>query len=226
MDDLTDDSRLVRDLVEFCGLPPATIAKRAGVAPSTLSRPYKGTATTRLGRSVLAKLKAAFPSFPGWIEPADDYKPRIVYADESSQTHSEMVQVYQIDLSFGLGAAIMDTEIFEHQAAKLEFPRSWLRMITTSAPSLLCWARCKGNSMYPTIGDNDVVLIDRGQRSLLDSDLIWAGSYGSAGIVKRLRPMPDGGVKIMSDNPSVDPETAYDGELHIFGRVIAVIRTL
>ena len=99
----------------------------------------------------------------------------------------DMVQVHQIDLSFGLGAAVMDTEIFEDQAAKLEFPRSWLRMITPNAPNLLCWARCKGDSMYPTIGDGDVALIDRSQRSLLDSDLIWAASYGNAGIVKRLR---------------------------------------
>ena len=147
-------------------------------------------------------------------------------APDERRHDGDMVEVYQIDLSFGLGAAVMDTEIFEDQAAKLEFPRSWLRMITPNAPSLLCWARCKGDSMYPTIGDGDVALIDRGQRSLLDADLIWAASYGSAGIVKRLRPMPDGGVKIMSDNVSVDPETAYDGELSIFGRVIAVIKRL
>lgn len=145
-------------------------------------------------------------------------------ADRAPKLDQDMVQIYQIDLSFGLGAAIMDTEIFEDQAERLEFPRSWLRLITPNPPSQLCWARCKGDSMHPTIGDDDVVLIDRGQRSLLNSDLIWAASYGDAGIVKRLRPMPDGGVKIMSDNEKVRPETAYDGELHIFGRVIAVIK--
>ncbi len=146
--------------------------------------------------------------------------------DYAPRPDRDMVQIHQIDLSFGLGSAIMDTEIFEDQAELLEFPRSWLRLITPNPPSQLCWARCKGDSMYPTIGDDDVVLIDRGQRSLLNSDLIWAASYGDAGIVKRLRPMPDGGVKIMSDNEKVRPETAYDGELHIFGRVIAVIKRL
>ena len=146
--------------------------------------------------------------------------------DHALRPDRDMVQIHQIDLSFGLGSAIMDTEIFEDQAELLEFPRSWLRLITPNPPSQLCWARCKGDSMYPTIGDDDVVLIDRGQRSLLNSDLIWAASYGDAGIVKRLRPMPDGGVKIMSDNEKVRPETAYDGELHIFGRVIAVIKRL
>jgi SOS-response transcriptional repressor LexA len=147
-------------------------------------------------------------------------------AEPDPRHDADMVLVHQIDLSFGLGSAVMDTEIFEDQAEKLEFPRAWLRMITPSAPSQLCWARGKGDSMYPTIGDRDVILIDRSQRTLLDTDLIWAANYGDVAIVKRLRPMPDGGVKIMSDNESVRSETAYDGELNIFGRVIAVVRRL
>lgn len=221
MDELTEDSRLIRELVEYSGLAPATLAKRAGVAPSTVSRPFNGTATTRLGRSVLQKLQAAFPDFPGWTKPLP-----MDAVNTRPGDSAEMVPVHHIDLSFGLGSAIMDTEIFEDQAETLDFPKSWLRMITASPPNQLCWASGRGNSMYPTIGDGDVILIDRGQRSLLDSDLIWAVSYGDAATIKRLRPMPDGGVKMMPDNPNVPPETAYDGELNIFGRVIAVVRRL
>lgn len=80
--------------------------------------------------------------------------------------------------------------------------------------------------MYPTIGDGDVILIDRAQREIYDSDLCWAAYYGNTAIIKRLRPMPDGGVKMLSDNQNVSPETAYDGELSIFGRVIAVVKKL
>lgn len=145
---------------------------------------------------------------------------------EEPRSDQDMVQIHQIDLSFGLGAAIMDTEIFEDHAEKLEFPRSWLRLLTNSPPSQLCWARCKGDSMYPTIGDGDVILMDRGQQTPRDLDLIWAASYGTSAIVKRLRPMPDGSIKIISDNPNVPPETAYDGELSVFGRVIVVVKRL
>lgn len=38
------------------------------------------------------------------------------------------------------------------------------------------------------------------------------------------RPMPDGSVKILSDNDRVPPEIAVDGEMHVIGRVVAVIR--
>jgi hypothetical protein len=227
MSDLVEDTRLIRDLVAFCNLAPATVAKRAGVAPSSVSRPYNGTASTRLGRSVLTKLQAAFPDFPGWAgTPPINNENRLSYRHGRAQAGDDMVAVHQIDLDFGLGAAIMDTEIFEDRAETLDFPRSWLRMISHSPPGQLCWARGRGNSMLPTIGDGDVILIDRSQRSLFDSDLIWAVSYGNAATIKRLRPMPDGGVKMIPDNPNVPPETAYDGELNIFGRVIAVVKRL
>lgn len=137
-----------------------------------------------------------------------------------------MVEVAGIDLNFGLGAAFMDSEIVEHQAEPLQFPRAWLRQITTSPPEQLYWTHGVGNSMEPAIADGDVILIDRSKVGSTFGDLYWAIAYGQTGMIKRLRPMPDGSVKIMSDNPAVPPEIAYDGELHIFGRVIAVVRRI
>ena len=78
----------------------------------------------------------------------------------------------------------------------------------------------------PTIGPSDLVLIDRGQDNLNINDRIWACALGEIGMIKRLRPMPDGSVKILSDNPAVPPEVAHDGELHIIGRVVAVVKKL
>ena len=42
----------------------------------------------------------------------------------------------------------------------------------------------------------DIVLIDRRQDSPRIADLIWAFAFGEIGMIKRLRPMPDGSVKI------------------------------
>lgn len=224
------DSALIRDLVAYDGSNPASVAKKAGVAVSTINRPFNGSATNRLGRSVLEKLRKAYPEFPRW----DKYvnvafglrDERAPYGYLPTVRDPDMVAVRQIDLRFGLGGAFMDTEIVENQAETMDFPSSWLRMITASPPSQLYWARGMGNSMEPAISDGDVILIDRSERLLRFGDLYWAISYGQTAMVKRLRPMPDGGVKILSDNPNVGPETAYDGELNIFGRVIAVVRRL
>lgn len=106
------------------------------------------------------------------------------------------------------------------------FSRTWLRQFTDAPADQLYWAKPRGNSMAPTINDGEPVLIDRRQQTPRDADLIWAFAWGDIGAIKRLRPMPDGSVKILSDNSAVPPDVAYDGELHIFGRVVAVVRRL
>jgi phage repressor protein C with HTH and peptisase S24 domain len=112
--------------------------------------------------------------------------------------------VPEIDPSFGLGRVFMD----EAPAPEMRtFSRNWLRQITTTPPEELYWARGRGNSMAPTIDDGEPVLIDRRQQSPRDADLIWAFAWGDIGAIKRLRPMPDGSVKILSDNPAVPPDS-------------------
>lgn len=105
-----------------------------------------------------------------------------------------------------------------------QFSPGWLRQFTYSPAHKVFLARGTGDSMTPTIQDSDVVLIDTSEREVRTGDRIWALAIGSVGYIKRLRPMPDGSVKILSDNPSVPPETAYDGEMSIVGRVVAIVR--
>lgn len=135
----------------------------------------------------------------------------------------DTVEIVEIDLRYGMGATYLD-EAPDVQART--FSRAWLRNFTDSPPEELFWARGQGNSMEPTIGEGAIVLIDRRQQSPRMADLIWAFAFGDIGMLKRLRPMPNGSVKILSDNQSVPPEIAHDGELHIIGRVVAVVKKL
>lgn len=136
---------------------------------------------------------------------------------------TDTVDVAEIDLRYGMGATFLGDVV---DATPRSFSRAWLRNFTDSPPTELFWARGQGNSMEPEIGDGDIVLIDRRQHSLLMADLIWAFAYGDTGMIKWLRPMPDGSVKILSSNQSVRPETAHDGEINIIGRVVAVVKRL
>ncbi|WP_240505809.1 LexA family transcriptional regulator [Erythrobacter colymbi] len=220
MEGLAQDRALMLALVDYTGLSAAEIARKAGLAATTIQRPLKGTADTRISQRTIEKLSEAFPKFPGWTRAGAAAMRSLLEPD------SDMVPIAAIDLNFGLGAAFMDSEIVEHAADTMLFPRDWLRSITSSAPDRLYWARGVGNSMEPTIGDGDVILIDRSAVGSTFGDLYWAIAFGHTGMVKRLRPMPDGSVKILSDNPNVPPEVAHDGELHVFGRVIAVVRRI
>lgn len=66
MEQVQEDHRLVRELVDWAGGVPSRVAAKIGAAATTITRHYKGTATTKLGRDTLAKLRENYPDFPGW----------------------------------------------------------------------------------------------------------------------------------------------------------------
>ena len=60
------DRQLLHDLVGFTGMKPAKLAREAGVAVTTINRPYAGTVSTRLSQGTVDKLRRRFGYFPGW----------------------------------------------------------------------------------------------------------------------------------------------------------------
>lgn len=140
----------------------------------------------------------------------------------ATQGHDD-VEIDSIDLAYGMGGAFLDSEA---EVEKVRFSRAWLRQFTDTAPVHLFSTQGIGDSMMPTILDRDIVIIDRSQNSMVDQmgEKIWAIVFGGVGMIKRLRPLPDGTIKIMSDNQLVRDELATDGDLFIVGRVVASVR--
>jgi len=135
---------------------------------------------------------------------------------------SDAVEVQEWDIAYGMGGGTyLDLPV---NGTKHKFSRSLLRHFTKAPPEKIFIASGSGDSMMPTILDADFVVIDTSDRALRMGDKIYAAAYGQTGLIKRLRPMPDGSIKILSDNQSVPPEIAYDGELSVVGKVVAIIR--
>lgn len=63
------DRELLEELVRWSGKSPSDLARTAGLTPSTLTRPLNKDVKHRLSIPTLQKLKATFPSFPGFGEP-------------------------------------------------------------------------------------------------------------------------------------------------------------
>ncbi|HEY9092051.1 LexA family transcriptional regulator [Parasphingorhabdus sp.] len=130
----------------------------------------------------------------------------------------------ELELGYSMGGGNV-IEMFEHTGVA-PFKRDWLRPIMKGSFDDLFVAKGEGDSMIPTMLDGDIVLIDTAQKDILQQDRIWALSYGDLGMIKRVRKLPDGGYQINSDNQAVTPMTAYDGEMHVIGRVIWVGRRM
>lgn len=144
-------------------------------------------------------------------------------ADQIAQ-QLDAVMLDEIEVGYSMGGG---TDVEEYQVVRqVPFSREWLSTLTTAPASQLFVARGDGDSMMPTLLDQDIVIIDRSQRSVRQQDRIWAVSYGGFSMIKRIRMLPDGSMQINSDNPSVSPIQAYDGEAFLIGRVVAIVRRI
>jgi phage repressor protein C with HTH and peptisase S24 domain len=202
------------------------LARRIGVSQSTI---WKLTGSNAQGSKHIHRIAAALDTSPEYLMgETDSPEPRggaLVGPPQAPlhQPDPDLVEIDHVDLRFGMGGTFLDNPV---TVQKRHFSREWLRGFTTAAPESLFWTMGDGDSMEPTIRSGEVILIDRSQTKPRMGDGIWAVAYGEIGMVKRLRPKPDGTVEIHSDNPLVRPEVATDGELHVIGRVVAVVRKL
>lgn len=209
---------------------PKALAKTAGVGETVVRDILqKDTQDVRLG--TVEKLAKALGLSVGDLLPDAFGRAALVLVEGAEPStsryrgdddESDDVEIEQWDIAYGMGGGTyLDLPV---TGERHKFSLSWLRQFTNAPPDKVVLATGTGDSMTPTILDSDMVMIDTSQREVRMADKIWAAAYGQTGIIKRLRPMPDGSVKILSDNPNVPPETAYDGELHVVGRIVAIIR--
>lgn len=209
------------------GINQSQLAMAVGLKQPSIGRLLSGeTKTTRALELIAEFLGTTAAYLCGQSDDPDRPRAsdrRLAFRGFEPEHDADTVELDEIDLRYGLGGTYLDSPV---QAEKRQFSRGWLRNFTRTAPEHLFWTIGDGDSMEPTIRSGEVILIDRSQQTPRMGDGIWAIAYGEIGMIKRLRPMPDGTVEIHSDNPLIPPASAADGELHVIGRVVAVVRKL
>jgi phage repressor protein C with HTH and peptisase S24 domain len=215
----SDRMKALRDQL---GLSQSELARRAQSTQQTINRLEAGG--TDNPRNILQLARALETSAAFLMGESDDAS-----ADGSldlpapiAPVDDRIIEIPVIDLAYGMGGTFLDD--FDATVRSEPFPISFIRRYTKAQAENLVIADGLGDSMAPTIGSNDQMLIDRSVDTIRVADQIWAFSFGGVGMVKRLRPRPDGSVAILSDNPAVPEDRAVDGELFLIGRVVAIVR--
>ncbi|KQM21933.1 XRE family transcriptional regulator [Novosphingobium sp. Leaf2] len=213
----------IKERLEAKCLSQAELARRVGVSQPSINHLIKRGAG---GSSHLHKIAAVLETTPAYLsgetdDASEGYVP--VPSTELIAAELGLVPVRELDLNFGMGATFLDVPVTENVR---HFPIEFLRLYTRAAPDQLFFAQGMGDSMEPTMRDQDLLLVDCSQTSIKLADKIWAISYAGFGSIKRLRPLPNGGVEMLSDNPHVPNAVAYDGEMHVIGRVVAIVRKM
>ena len=221
----------MRERIEARGLSQAGLARAIGVSPQAISKMVLGGTNDTSKLYQIARELETTPEYltgesddPSPGGPSRHFRGSPVEV-AALGARGDLIEIDSIDLSFGLGGSFLDMPA---EVEKATFSQSWLRQFTRSPPEMLFSTQGIGDSMMPTINDRDVLIIDRSQTAR-EGDLgekVWAIVFGGMGMIKRLRRLPDGTVRIMSDNQLIRDELATDGDLWVVGRVVAVTKSL
>lgn len=156
--------------------------------------------------------------------PAEDAV-RIVPAERGAARGADLVAVPRLDVgaSAGPGAVAGD----ERPQARMAFQAQWLRRVASS-PDALSIIQVDGDSMVPTLGDGDEILVDRGDAADRLRDGIYVLRIDDALIVKRIALNPASRrFAIRSDNPAYPSIPDCDpAAIDIIGRVVWAARRI
>lgn len=124
---------------------------------------------------------------------------------------------YDANLAAGAGAFNERAQILDH----IPFTKEFLaKKLGRSNVDGLVMLEARGDSMEPTIGDGDLVLVDQADKNLADGILAFV--HDDTAYVKRVRHVP-GGIEVISDNRADYPPYLLSGnrleEFRIIGRV-------
>ncbi len=132
----------------------------------------------------------------------------------------DYVPMAEARLSAGDGCFVISEDMEGYYA----FRKNWISRVATS-PNNLVLMRIHGNSMAPTLEDNDTAMIDIGRRDIKEG-MIYALRVDHSIMIKRLSFRVGGKVLIISDNRTeYDPYEAEMKDLHVIGQVIFFCRT-
>jgi len=130
-----------------------------------------------------------------------------------------LLPLFGVQGSAGSGQLVEGEEVED----LLAFKRDWIARELRSSPEKLVLIHVQGESMAPTLSPGDVILVER-EPGTRPGDGIYVLRMGEALLVKRLQFLPDGVLRVCSDNEAYAPFTTNLREesegLEIIGRVV------
>jgi transcriptional regulator with XRE-family HTH domain len=202
------------------------LGERMGTSGQQVERLEKGL--RKLSQDWIDKAATALGVSPADIITPLDGVPHMAPRSDHLPTRTadagDTVEVIALDLSLSMGPGTLIEEFVEEEPVRFDI--ALLRAITRAPFSSLRVVKGIGDSMEPTLRTNDRLLIDTSEKMLSRTHgVYWMDHLGAHG-VKRLRPMGQGRVLIMSDNPAVPDYDVDADEMRIHGRAIWLMRDL
>lgn len=196
------------------------LSKLIGISEAQLHRIVSGESQPRL-EPIIAMAKEANVSL-SWLATGEGPMQLSGSASAASSDIEELnefalVPGYSIQVSAGDGAFPAD----EQPSRRLAFRKKWLKYRGLCEKDLVL-VFAKGDSMEPTISDNNTLMIDTSQKDLSDGS-IYVIRTDHHLIVKRVQALLNQSIMFLSDNKAYQPISVKLDEakdLEVIGRVV------
>jgi phage repressor protein C with HTH and peptisase S24 domain len=145
-------------------------------------------------------------------------------AEPRSRSTLVLIPQLKVRASAGPGSVVAD----ESEAARIGFDERWLRDLAGTAPADLSLIRVTGDSMVPTLGEGDDILVNRADAAERLRDGVYVLRIDDALVVKRIALSPAGrSITIRSDNDAYPIWSDCDpASIAVIGRVVWAGRRL
>ncbi|WP_421907249.1 S24 family peptidase [Mameliella sp.] len=208
----------IRGIADFMGISPSGYSHyeqriKEPYLPMKFAMPFADAVEAR-GVPRAEVMALAHPGSAG--NPAETDLVRVEH-EQVPTNGSTLVPVYDVHASAGGGALNHE----EPEVYSLAFPPAYLKKLTSSSPGNLAIISVKGESMEPTLLDDDIVLLDASKTNL-SYDGLFVLRFDDALHVKRVGRAPKKGhVTIISDNKDLYPPMLMSSEeVEAVGKVL------
>jgi len=211
MSGLEEDTALVRALCAWADKSPSGLAKAAGLAATTITRPFNSEATSRISTPTKEKLMAAFPGFD-WGSPLPDLP---VTDHLEAYVEVEVLPTYAGLGGGGTGDGDKKTTLL---------PRSLVEEDLRARPDDLLVIDLRGDSMEPDFFNGDRIVVNRRDVNPVQPGpfALWDGDGYVVKNIERRR----GRLRIFSSNPKYSEWETDGEEVQIMGRPVWFARRL
>lgn len=211
----TFGSRL-RYLWKWSNVTAEQLSEAIGISPPTFRAWIAGRTPPNLDN--LVRLEEVTGVSIQWL--ATGRPPMVLGKGVTTDDSPGFVYVPRYDVRAGAGTG----QVVESENLKgfLAFREDWVRSRLRRNPANLVVFEAYGDSMYPTIADGDVMLVDTSE-DRVRGPAIYVVLAGNEAIVKRVELKIDGSLLVKSDNPTYEPMSLKGeqvAELRVLGKVV------
>ena len=143
------------------------------------------------------------------------------------KTSEDIVRIPMLAATAGMGVGISTELNHDLQIRSLDLTKAWIKSRLSAATNSnnIKMLTGLGDSMKGTYNHGDVLFIDIGITET-SVDAVYAISHSDELFIKRIQRLPNGVIKVISDNKNYDPFVIENGDrekFRVIGRVIGCL---